>query len=343
MDIKHALKSLAQHTHLGQSETELILIDMLAGRSCPAQVTAFFMALKMKGETFDEILGASIAVQHFMKSRPLTPGFVSVSHTGNELLGALDLSIASAFAAAAAGCRLVVHDGRLNLSRTVSGAFLEAAGIKTTLPLEQVVSSVNQLGIGFTFGFTGNSLPIAHFEVAEHIGIPTLLSVLNLVANPFQSTRHLIGVHDADLCPVIAELFLKLGSERVMVVHGADGLDAISLATETRVAELKDGEITEYSISPDDFGVQAKSLIGLLQDSVEESLLLVKDALGNRRGHYAEKAADIIILNAGAAVYVSGVAESLRQGVSMAREVVANTLAGEKIRQTALFSQQFKK
>lgn len=342
MDIKHALKSLTQHTNLSQSDAQSLMNDMLAGQSSPAQITAFFMALKMKGETFDEVLGASLAVKQHIKSHTSLQNFVSVSRTGNDILGALDLSIASAFAAAAAGCRLVVHNGSLNESRTIGAAFLEAAGIKTDLTLDQVLSSVDQQGVGFTFGFSGHGLP-AVFDAVEQIGIPTLVNLLNVVANPFQTSRHLIGVHDVSLCRPVAELFLKLGSKRVMVVHGADGLDAISLATETHIAELKDGQISEYSIAPGDFAVQSKSLIGLLQDSVEESLLLIKDALGNRRGHYAEKAADIIMLNAGAAIYVSGIAESLRQGVSMAREVVANTLAGEKIRQTALFTQQFKK
>ena len=351
MDIKHALKSLTQHINLAQSDAQSLMSEMLAGQSSPAQITAFFMALKMKGETCDEILGTSLAVrqhlqsssEYFLQQKQEIRNFVSVSRTGNEILGALDLSIASAFTAAAAGCHVVAHDGSFNASRTIGAAFLESAGIKADLTLDQTLTSINQLGIGFNFGFSGNGLPATYFAAVEQIGIPTLINLLNLVANPLPISRYLIGVHDAKLCRPVAELFLKLGSERVMVVHGIDGLDAISLATETRIAELKDGQITEYSVTPDDFGVQAKSLTGLLQDSVEESLLLIKDALGNRRGHYAEKAADIIMLNAGAAIYVSGIAESLRQGVSMAREVVANTLAGEKIRQTAAFTQQFKK
>ncbi len=352
MNITQALKNLTQQAHLSQSETESLMTDMLHGQSSPAQITAFFTALKMKGETFEEVLGASLAVKQYIQSSPsgLPPrkveelqSFVSVSRTGNDILGALDLSIASAFAASAAGCRLVSHDGSLRASKTIGAAFLEAAGIKADLTLDQVISSVNHLGVGFTFGFNGSGLPAAYFDDIGQIGIPTLSNLLSLVANPLQSSRHLIGVHDVSLCRPVAELFLKLGSERVMVVHGTDGLDAISLATQTHIAELKNGQITEYSISPDDFAVQTKSLTGLRQDSVEESFLLIKDALGNRRGHYAEKAADIIMLNAGAAIYVGGVAESLRQGVSMAREVVANTSAGEKIRQTAQFTQQFKK
>lgn len=178
MDIKHALKSLAQHTHLSQADAQSLMSDMLSGQASPAQITAFFMAIKMKGETFDEVLGASLAVKHHIKSLhkgDVSQSFVSVSRTGNDILGALDLSIASAFAAAAAGCRLVVHDGSLSNSRTIGAAFLEAAGIKTDLTLDQVLLSVDQQAVGFTFGFSGHGLP-AVFDAVEQIGIPTLVN-----------------------------------------------------------------------------------------------------------------------------------------------------------------------
>jgi anthranilate phosphoribosyltransferase len=343
MGYKHALISLTQGKHLALEEVRSVVSQMLAGQCSPAQVAVFFMALRMSGETPEELLGASVAVREHINPKSYEPEqFVCISRTGNDLLGVFDVAIASTFAAAAAGCRLVLHDGRIGASRKIGSQFLEAAGIRSVLTPDQIQECIDKIGAGFSLGASGYGLPANSFEALEQIDVPTLANVLNLVAAPFQAKRYLIGVKDAALLRPVAELFLELGAERLMVVHGVDGLDAISLATETKIVELQDGKIKHYSIIPDDFGVQAKSLTGLLQESAEESLLLIQDALGNRRGHYAEKAADIIILNAGAAIYVSGVADSLRHGVSLAREVVANTKAGEKIRQMALFSQGFK-
>jgi anthranilate phosphoribosyltransferase len=159
------------------------------------------------------------------------------------------------------------------------------------------------------------------------------------MTNPAKVKRQVIGVFNGELCKPMAEVLGRLGSEHVMVVHAKDGLDEISLSTETQIAELKNGEIREYIIKPEDFGMQSKSLIGLSVSNAEDSLLLIRDALGNRRGQYAEKAADIIALNAGAAIYVSGVASTLSDGVEMARDAIGSSLAGEKIRELAAFTQ----
>ena len=343
MSYKNILISLTQGKHLAREDVQLVVSEMLAGKYSPAQVAVFFVALGMNRQTAEELMGAALAVRQHIDPRTYGPEqFVAISRTGNDLLGVFDVAIASAFAAAATGCRLVLHDGRIGASRRIGSRLLEAAGIRSVLTPEQIQECIDNIGVGFTLGASGYGLPADSFEALEQIDVPTLVDVLNLVAVPFQAKRYLIGVKDAALLRPVAELFLALGAERLMVVNGVDGLDAISLATETKVVELNRGKITDYSIIPDDFGVQAKSLTGLLQESANESLLLIQDALGNRRGHYAEKAADIIILNAGAAIYVSGVADSLRHGVSLAREVVANTKAGEKIRQMALFSQGFK-
>jgi anthranilate phosphoribosyltransferase len=343
MGYKDSLISLTQGKHLAKDEIQSVVTEMLAGQCSPAQVAVFFVALGMNKETAEELMGASLAVQqHINPKHCESDHFVMISRTGNKLLGVFDVAIASAFAAAAAGCRLVLHDGRIEASRRIGSRFLEAAAIRSVLTPDQIQECIDKIGVGFTLGASGYGLPANAFEALEQIDVPTMVDLLNLVSAPFQSKRYLIGVKSAALLKPVAELFNALGAERLMVVHGIEGLDAISLATETKIVELNQGEIKEYSIIPDDFGVQAKSLTGLQQESAEESLLLIQDALGNRRGHYAEKAADIIILNAGAAIYVSGIADSLRHGVSLAREVVANTKAGEKIRQMAVFSQGFK-
>ena len=186
----------------------------------------------------------------------------------------------------------------------------------------------------------------AHHSAMRHaigprkeLGMRTVFNMLGPMTNPARVKRQVIGVFNGELCKPMAEVLARLGSEHVMVVHAKDGLDEISLSTETQIAELKDGEIREYIIKPEDFGMQSKSLIGLSVSNAEDSLLLIRDALGNRRGQYAEKAADIIALNAGAAIYVSGVASTLSDGVEMARDAIGSSLAGEKIRELAAFTQ----
>lgn len=336
MDFKQALIALTQGQQIPQSDMQSLMQDMLKAVYSPAQLAAFFMLLKMKGEQQAELLGAAQAVRDFIQPAPASQANLVIScRTGSDKLGALDLSIASAFAAAAAGCQLMVYQGGHTTQRRASVEFLKSALIKTVLTPAQIQQCLNELGLAFDMQ---GGLPEASFAATEQLGVSSMVNLLSLVAAPIVAKRYFIGVDDPKACRPVAELLAGLGAERVMVVQ-ADGLDAISLSSSSKVAEWNQGEIREYSILPDDFGVQAKSLIGLHQDSAEEALLLIKDALGNRRGHYAEKAADIIILNAGATIYLSGVADTLRQGVSMAREVVANTLAGEKIRQLSTFSQ----
>lgn len=336
MDFKQALIALAQGQLIPQDDIHRLMQDMLRACYSPAQVAAFFMLLKMKGESQAEMLGAAQAVREFIQpSVAHQPNLVISCRTGSDKLGALDLSIASAFAVAAAGCQLMVYQGSHTTQHRASVEFLKSASIKTELTAAQIRQCLDELGLAFDMQ---GGLPEASFAATEQLGVGSMANLLSLIAAPIVAKRYFVGVDNPKVCRPVAELLASLGAERVMVVQ-SDGLDAISLSSTTQVAEWDQGELKEYSILPDDFGVQAKSLIGLHQDSAEEALLLIRDALGNRRGHYAEKAADIIILNAGAAIYLSGVADSLRQGVSMAREVVANTLAGEKIRQLSTFSQ----
>src|SRR5690606_13686599 len=216
---------------------------------------------------------------------------------------------------------------------------LEAAGIKLDITAEQVARCVREIGVGFMFAPAHHSAMRHAIGPCKELGMRTIFNMLGPMTNPANVKRQVIGVFNGELCKPMAEVLGRLGSEHVMVVHARDGLDEISLATETQVAELKNGEIREYTIKPEDFGMQSKSLIGLSVSNAEDSLLLIRDALGNRRGQYAEKAADIIALNAGAAIYVSGVASSLSDGVEMARDAIGSSLAGEKIRELAAFTQ----
>jgi anthranilate phosphoribosyltransferase len=340
VDIKQALSTLVARVDLSTEEMIEVMQTVMTGGATPAQIGAFLVALRMKGETLDEITGAAMVMRQLATPVNINANYlVDTCGTGGDGANLFNISTASAFVVAAAGGRVAKHGNRSVSSSTGSADVLEAAGIKLDITPEQVARCVKEIGVGFMFAPAHHSAMKHAIGPRKELGMRTIFNMLGPMTNPANVKRQVIGVFNGALCKPMAEVLGRLGSEHVMVVHAKDGLDEISLATETQIAELKNGEILEYTIKPEDFGIQSKSLIGLSVSNAEDSLLLIKDALGNRRGQYAEKAADIITLNAGAAIYVSGVADSLQDGVEMARDAIGSSLAGEKIRELAAFTQ----
>ena len=340
MEIKQALNKLVARIDLTTEEMTEVMRQVMTGGCTPAQIGGFLVALRMKGETLDEITGAAKVMRELATPVTIDVDYlVDTCGTGGDGANLFNISTASAFVVAAAGGRVAKHGNRSVSSSTGSADVLEAAGIKLDISAEQVARCVQEIGVGFMFAPAHHSAMKHAIGPRKELGMRTIFNMLGPMTNPAKVKRQVIGVFNGELCRPMVEVLARLGSEHVMVVHAKDGLDEISLATETKVAELKNGEIREYSIKPEDFGMQSKSLIGLSVSNAEDSLLLIRDALGNRRGQYAEKAADIIALNAGAAIYVSGVASSLSDGVEMARDAIGSGLAGEKIRELAAFTQ----
>ena len=340
MDIKQALNTLVARVDLSTEEMIAVMRIIMTGGATPAQISGFLVALRMKGETLDEIAGAAMVMRELATPVDIHVDYlVDTCGTGGDGANLFNVSTASAFVVAAAGGRVAKHGNRSVSSSTGSADVLEAAGIKLDITAEQVARCVKEIGVGFMFAPAHHSAMKHAIGPRKELGIRTIFNMLGPITNPANVKRQVIGVFNGALCKPMAEVLARLGSEHVMVVHAKDGLDEISLATETHVAELKNGEIREYTIKPEDFGIESKSLIGLSVKSAEDSLLLIQDALGNRRGQYAKKAADIIALNAGAAIYVSGVADTLVDGVEMARDAIGSSLAGEKIRELAAFTQ----
>lgn len=339
MDIKQALTKLVSQIDLTTDEMISVMRTVMTGGATPAQIGGFLVALRMKSETLDEITGAAMVMRELATPVDIDVEYlVDTCGTGGDGANLFNISTASAFVVAAAGGRVAKHGNRSVSSSTGSADVLEAAGIKLDITAEQVARCVREIGVGFMFAPAHHSAMRHAIGPRKELGMRTIFNMLGPMTNPAKVKRQVIGVFNGDLCRPMAEVLGRLGSEHVMVVHAKDGLDEISLATETQVVELKNGEISEYTIKPEDFGMQSKSLIGLSVTNAEDSLLLIRDALGNRRGQYAEKAADIIALNAGAAIYVSGVASSLADGVEMARDAIGSSLAGEKIRELAAFT-----
>jgi len=339
MDIKKALNQLVNRIDLSTEEMISVMREIMTGGATPAQIGGFLVALRMKSETIDEITGAAIVMRELATPVVIDlPYLVDTCGTGGDGANLFNVSTAGAFVVAAAGGKVAKHGNRSISSSTGSADVLEAAGINLNITPEQVARCVKEIGVGFMFAPAHHSAMKHAIGPRKELALRTIFNMLGPMTNPAQVKRQVIGVFNGELCKPMAEVLKRLGSEHVMVVHARDGLDEISLASETRVAELKNGQVTEYYFKPEDFGITSQSLIGLTVTSAAESLIIIQDALGKRKTDSGKKAADIIALNAGAAIYVSGVAPDLAHGIEMARDAVASGLAGEKINELAAFT-----
>lgn len=340
MDIKQALNKLVNRIDLSTDEMIAVMREVMTGGATQAQIGGFLVALRMKGETLDEITGAAMVMRELATKVNINVDFlVDTCGTGGDGANLFNVSTASAFVVAAAGGRVAKHGNRSVSSSTGSADVLEAAGIKLDINAEQVARCVQEIGVGFMFAPAHHSAMKHAIGPRKELALRTIFNMLGPLTNPAGVKRQVIGVFNAALCKPLAEVLGRLGSEHVLVVHAKDGLDEISIASETHVAELKNGIVTEYVIKPEDFGLRSESLIGLAVANAQESLALIDDALTKRRGEHAQKAANIIALNAGAAIYVSGVAATFKDGVEMARDAIGSGLAAEKIRELAAFTQ----
>lgn len=340
MDIKQALNKLVNRIDLSTDEMIAVMREVMTGGATPAQIGGFLVSLRMKGETLDEITGAAMVMRELATKVNIKADYlVDTCGTGGDGANLFNISTASAFVVAAAGGRVAKHGNRSVSSSTGSADVLEAAGIKLDINAEQVARCVQEIGVGFMFAPAHHSAMKHAIGPRKELALRTIFNMLGPLTNPAGVKRQVIGVFNAALCKPLAEVLGRLGSEHVLVVHAKDGLDEISIASETYVAELKNGVVTEYVIKPEDFGLRSESLIGLAVANAQESLALIDDALTKRRGEHAEKAANIIALNAGAAIYVSGVSATFKDGVEMARDAIGSGLAAEKIRELAAFTQ----
>jgi len=339
MDIKQALAKLVEGEHLSQDEMISVMRQMMTGNATEAQIGGFLVALRMKGESIDEIAGAARVMRELASMVEINAEcLVDLVGTGGDGANLFNVSTAATFVAAAAGVKVAKHGNRSVSSSTGSADVLEAAGVALDITPEQVASCVESLGVGFMFAPAHHSAMKHAIGPRKEMGMRTIFNVLGPLTNPAGVKHQVIGVYSQALCRPLAEVLNLLGSEHVLVVHSADGLDEISLAAASHVAELKGGQVTEYRITPQDFDIEEQDLSGLSVDSAEQSLALIRDALGKRASVSGNKAADIIALNAGAAIYVSGVADSLKEGVAMAQDAIASGLAGEKINELVAFT-----
>ncbi|WP_253450473.1 anthranilate phosphoribosyltransferase [Halomonas sp. Y3] len=337
MQMREALGALMRRENLSFAETHEVMRQIMTGEAGDAQIAAFLMGMAMKGETPEEISAAAQVMRELMKPVHLdAENVVDIVGTGGDGANLFNVSTAASFVVAAAGGHVAKHGNRGVSSSSGSADLFAVAGIHLDIDAEQVARCIAEVGVGFMFA--PNHHPAMRHAVGprREMGVRTLFNILGPLTNPAGAPNQVLGVYAAELVPLMAEVLRRLGSRHVLVVHAEDGLDEISPAAPTRVAELKEGEITEYVITPEELGIPRQSLDPLRVQSAEDSLRLVEQALvGEGPG------ADIVALNAGAALYASGIADSLKEGVALAQDAQASKLPLEKLKELANFTRVF--
>ncbi|MEE4191417.1 MAG: anthranilate phosphoribosyltransferase [Halieaceae bacterium] len=336
MNIQQAIERLVESADINSEEMRSVMRQVMGGEASAAQIGAFLVALRIKGETIDEIAAATEVMREL--ATPVTieaDHLVDIVGTGGDGANLFNVSTASSFVAAAAGAHVAKHGNRSVSSTSGSSDVLQALGVNLELSPEQVARCVQEVGMGFMFAPQHHSAMKHAAGPRKELGLRTVFNMLGPMTNPAGVRRQLIGVFDPGLCRPMAEVLKRLGSEHIMVVHAHDGLDEISIASPTHVAELRDGGISEYEINPTEFGRPMGSLDDLVVGSSDESVKLIKAALSAEH----QDAANMVILNAGAAIYVSGVAPTLADGVQMADDAVASGAALQKITELRQFTE----
>ncbi|AQU82987.1 MULTISPECIES: anthranilate phosphoribosyltransferase [unclassified Halomonas] len=338
MQMRDAINAVVRREDLSFDAMYALMRQIMTGEASDAQIGGLLVGLAMKGESAVEISAAAQVMRELMKRVTLsTDNVVDIVGTGGDGANLFNVSTASSFVAAAGGAHVAKHGNRSVSSSSGSADLFDIAGIYLDLKPEEVARCIEQVGVGFMFA--PNHHPAMRFAIGprREMGVRTLFNILGPLTNPAGAPNQVLGVYSPALVPLMADVLKKLGSRHVLVVHSEDGLDEISLAAPTRVAELKEGEITEYTITPEEFGIERQSLATLKAASAEDSLRLVKAAL---KGEGA--AADIVALNAGAALYCAGVADSLKEGVMVAQDAQASKLPLEKLNELSHFTSVFK-
>ena len=329
MNINQAIKAVIEKKHLNESDMHDVMNSIMTGQTTDAQIGAFLVGLSMKGETIEEITASakvmrSLATPVEIKSNKY---LVDTCGTGGDGLGLFNISTASAFVVAAAGGKVAKHGNRSISSKSGSADVLESAGVNLNLSPSLISECIAQIGVGFMFAPAHHSAMKHAIGPRKELAVRTIFNVLGPLTNPAKAPNQVMGVYDKNLIEPIANVLKELGSRHVMVVHSDDGLDEFSIADKTYVAELKDGIVSTYSVHPEDFGLTLGDLKDIRADNADASLALITEAFSGRNG----TAKNIISLNAGAAIYVSGLTTSLQSGIDRANQVLSDGSSQKKL------------
>ena len=330
MTIVGAIRRVTSGQDLNKEEMTGVMQDIMSGQTTDAQNAAFLVGLQMKGVKAAEVLGGAMVMRELSTKVKVesSPHLVDTCGTGGSGSNKFNVSTSSAFVAAAAGAKVAKHGNRGATSKSGSADVLEAAGINLALSAEQIATTIEQVGVGFMFAPAHHSAMKHVIAARKEIGVRTVFNILGPLTNPAAASNQIIGVFDPQWIPILLEVLRDLGSDHVLIVAAEDGLDESSIAAATAVGELRGGEISSYTVSPADFGIEQYANYDELKiDSAEASLTLMRQALT-----YENKAAgDIVALNAGAAIFAANLEDSLLNGVKRAQEVLLSGAALAKL------------
>jgi anthranilate phosphoribosyltransferase len=322
------LQKILSGQNLSKDEMCQVMHIIMSGSATPAQIGGFLIALRCKGEVVDEIFAAAQVMRELaVKVDVRGEHIIDTCGTGGDGANTFNISTTCAFVVAAAGGQVAKHGNRSVSSRSGSADVLEAAGVNLELTAEQVAQCVAEIGVGFLYAPHYHNAMKHAIGPRKELGVRTVFNLLGPLSNPAGSPNQLIGVFSQAWIEPLAEVLKQLGSNHVLVVNAEDGLDEISIASATSIAELKDDEITCFSVTPEQFGLQRATLAELAVTDVASSLLMMRAVLDNHSG----PARDIVLLNAGAAIYAAGIADTMQAGINCAQKVIDNGAAKVKL------------
>ena len=328
MNIQQAIAAVVSSVDLATDEMTDVMRQIMTGEATPAQIGGFLIGLRMKGETVDEIAAAAGVMRELATPVLLnTENLVDVVGTGGDSSGTFNISTASAIVAAAAGARVAKHGNRSASSNSGAADLLEAAGVNLEISPEKIAECVEQVGVGFMFAVKHHGAMKHAIGPRKEMATRTIFNVLGPLTNPAGAPNQVLGVYSRDLVEPIARVLQKLGSHHVMVVHADDGMDEISVCSPTFVAELKDDNIRTYVIEPGQFSMPTGKIDDIRVDGPQQSLEVIRSVLAGDAG----AAQDIVCLNAGATIYVAGLAASHEAGVALAQQAIASGAASDTL------------
>lgn len=336
MSPQEILTRIIQHQDIPHDDMLILMRQIMQGELSPVLIAAIITGLRVKRESIDEIAAAAQVMREFATSVEVsdTDHLIDTCGTGGDTSHTFNVSTASVFVAAAAGANVAKHGGRSVSSKSGSADVLEALGVDLNQTPQQIAQSISDIGVGFMFAPNFHSAMKHAAPVRRELGVRTLFNILGPLTNPADAKNQLLGVFDAKLVNLLVSVLHRLGSRHVMVVHGFDGLDEITITGKTLIGELKQGERLEYTIQPEDFGMWSAPIEAIRVSDLIQAKEMLLSVLDNQPG----PARDIVSLNAGAAIYISGIAPSLSQGIAVAQETLASGAAKAKLQALVNYS-----
>lgn len=336
MTPQQALQQIIAYREILHDDMVALMRQMMQGEVSPVFIAAIITGLRMKKETIGEIAAAAQVMREFAAKVDVADDayLVDTCGTGGDSLHTFNISTASAFVVAAAGGRVAKHGGRSVSSKSGSADVLEALGVNLNQTPQQTAQCIDEIGVGFMFAPNYHAAMKHAAPVRRELGVKTLFNILGPLTNPASAKRQVLGVFGEDLVQTLAHVLQRLGSEHVLIVHGSDGLDEITISGATHIGELKNGQVTGYTIRPEDFGLKTAAIETIRVAGSDQAQAMLLSVLDNVAG----PARDIVLLNAGAAIYVAGVAGTLAQGIERARQAIESGAAREKLQQLIAFT-----